>query len=85
MRSVLKALTVFNWVTPTLDIIEDAIVGGTPFIMDDANYLKAIGILRNVGYRGGHVAGTFSNCIVVDDRDAAEVERQLNMAGVKWR
>ena len=85
MRTILKALTVFNWVTPTLDLIEDVVVGGKPYVMDDANYLKAQDTLKGVNYRGGHNAGTFSNIIMIDDADVDKAERQLNLAGVVWK
>lgn len=86
MRRLVELLTVFDWVTPSIDFAEDLIKGGTLLEMDRKNWKKALPALEGVDYRGGHKGGGSSTYgIIVKDEDAAEVEQQLSAAGVTWK
>lgn len=86
MRRLLEALTVFDWVTPSVGLVDDVVNPGAHFLMDSKNYDKACAALEGFDFHGEHLAGGGSTyAIKVDKKHERAVKRKLGMAGVRWK
>lgn len=84
MRRLLQLLTVFDWVSPTVGLVDDVVNPGADFVMDSENYDKAVDTLQGqYSFSGGHLGGGGSSWYIkVDQKDERDVKRILGRAGV---